>query len=119
MQTFPNDAPLSHRRDDERTSKAAEQDLTTSGKRSLHKQIALDLVTQFKGMTGRELFAIHLRNRTIYDDMHLVDSSALTKRLSDLKHDGIVKMGEPRICRVTKKRAATWWVVEQQSEMFA
>ena len=80
--------------------------------------LALALVRQFPGNTGREIFDLNSRTHYGGETSVFVDAAALTKRLSDLKHAELIRMGAPRQCRITNKTAATWHVVVQQTELF-
>jgi len=105
---FPNVAPLSHSDDDPETSHAAEEELTSSGRRDSHKREVLALVKDFPGRTAKEL----------YECQENLQFMSLQKRLSDLKTDRVIYMGIPRPCEVTGRKAAVWYSVLKQKSLW-
>ncbi len=42
-----------------------------------------------------------------------VDWFIPARRLSELERSGVVRKGEPRVCRVKGTKCVTWWAVER------
>jgi len=91
---------LTHRGDPE-TSREAARKLMAAGKLGLHRQIVLDGVKCCPGGTHSEIAA-----------GTPLDWLQVARRLSELERAGLVRKGEPRICRVKGSRCTTWWTTQ-------
>jgi hypothetical protein len=87
------------------TSHLSAQQLIDSGQLGRMKLVALDLVCDFNGYTGREL-------DVIFDKTYGTQASgSMHKRLRELLRLGLVKHGERRACSISGRRCLTWFVV--------
>jgi len=68
-------------------------------------RLALDLITATPGCTAAEL-----ERAAGYCD------GQVRKRLSDLRHAGQARVGDPRQCQVTGRRAQTWYPAVPQEQ---
>ena len=89
-------APIS-RTGDPTTSKLAEVELNTSGRRITQKQQVLDALKRFPDTTAAELA-----------QKSGVPHTACHKRLPDLEKDGLVEKHAVGTCQITKKPAHYW-----------
>jgi hypothetical protein len=94
--------PRSHR-DDPETSRRAAENLAKSGKHKTQRGATLEAVRRCPGATHAEL-----------GRFMGVDWLTPARRLSELEDAGLVRKGEPRVCRVKGTRCVTWWAVEQE-----
>lgn len=94
------DASPIARRTDPITSHEAADAITKDGTRASQRHTVLLMVRRRPGHTSAELAASNNADRYV-----------LARRLPDLRdHGGLVYNGlEPRVCKVTGKRAQTWW----------
>jgi hypothetical protein len=86
---------------DPSTSHEAADHIDATGVRSRMMRLALDLITANPGRAAAEL-----------EEMSGFHDGAVRKRLNDLRHAGRAKVGEPRTCAVTGRRAKTWFAQE-------
>jgi len=93
------------RRTDPSSSRIAAEQHTQSGKRSSHRDIALQLVRQYSGQTFRELWDLMCADhREIFRT-----PEELMRRLGDLRRDGLLEHGLARQCTKTGHLMLTWW----------
>ena len=85
------------------TSFEAEAAITTDGTRETHAQILLAIVKSSPGLTTGEI-----------GEQSDLGQMATRKRLSDLKNQGLVYQGQPRIWEATGRRHSTWWPVGEE-----
>lgn len=95
------DAALSHRGDPQ-TSREAATKLLESGKLTGQRKAVLEALSQCDGSTHAELGGAMGR-----------DWLVAARRLPELARMGLVRKGEPRICRVKGSRCTTWWITEE------
>ena len=95
------DTPHSHRTDPT-TSREAAKRLRASGEHRSQKASTLAAVRRCPGATHGELGR--------FMGVHWFIPA---RRLSELEREGLVKKGEPRVCRVKGTKCVTWWAVEE------
>jgi hypothetical protein len=84
---------------------AAEMNLTGH---ALHQRTqAYGIVREHEGLTSRELAASMATDPLL--TLHKYD--LLHRRLPELRESGWLKNGKIRACKVSKRRAMTWWLV--------
>lgn len=98
-----HDFPRSRGSDPE-TSRLAEKDLRASGRLSEQRRIILQAVAADPGCTARE-----------YDESEPFSEGMFHRRLVELERLGLVRRGEPRVCRIGNKLAHTWMPVEEKT----
>jgi hypothetical protein len=89
--------PIS-RRGDPSTSFEAEETITRNGTRDSQAAKVLNIVRLQPGATSAELAYAWMIDRYI-----------VARRLPELEFLGLVKKGPPKVCRMTKHRALTWY----------
>lgn len=105
--------PIAHNADPDTSHEAAEQH-TSRGERERHAIIVLNLVRQFPGCTGCELW--HMAASV--DKADLKEMQEVRRRLSDL--NGIkVKQGPARRCSVKGTRQVVWYAVDTVVPLFS
>ena len=104
-----NNYPPATRATDPDTSRLAETEITSNGKRGAQCEKVLALVEQFPGHTSLEL--------SRYTDL---DRYQISRRLADLEDTDIVRKGDPRPCMIGKRQMVTWWPAREsgQGELF-
>jgi len=90
-------SPIARLTDPETSHKAAEE-ITASGTRDEQAEMVLNMVRSRPGLTSRELAEQFNVSRYIPG-----------RRLSELRDLGLVHEGNPRRCRISGKRALTWY----------
>jgi len=91
---------------DPATSHAAAEHVTRTGKAASQRAVVLAAVTEHPGLTSFEL-AAHCR----------LDRFQIARRLPEIERLGTVIRGRPRVCTVSRMKAATWWVQPVQLEL--
>jgi len=94
---------MAHREDPDTSRLAAEQ-LVESGGLARQQQAVFDALHRCDGSTHGEI------GQTM--GCHWLIPA---RRLPELQKAGLVKKGEPRICRVKGSRCVTWWLVDAGS----
>ena len=89
--------PASHATDPE-TSHEAEKAINSSGRRLTHSLTVLRLIQLAPGRTTGEI-----------GDSSGLGHMETRKRLSDLKNQGKICMGEPRVWEGSGRKQSTWW----------
>lgn len=87
------------RRTDPLSSHEAAQEMTRSGIRQSQRDQILRLVTHRGGETSAELAQYASLDRYV-----------VARRLPELQAERLVKKGPIRKCRVSGRRAVTWWI---------
>ena len=95
-----HDLPSCHT-DDPGTSFDASDRLAKSGRLHTQRQAVLEALRQCDGATHAELGA--------FMGVHWLTPA---RRLPELARLGLVRKGEPRICRVKGSKCTTWWATE-------
>ena len=95
------------------TSKAAERDITGSGKRQSHAAMILDLISANPDLTGSELATLMHGGRRW---PALLTESQVHKRTSDLLNLGKIEKSGIRVCSVNNTLRATWRVPRRDDE---
>lgn len=93
------DRPRTHRGDPQTSHEAAEH-LKRSGRLAAQQQAVMEALRECDGATHAEL--------GVFMGLHWLTPA---RRLPELERAGLVKKGEPRICRVKGSRCTTWWTV--------
>ncbi len=75
-----------------------------SGKLRTQRQATLEAVRRHPGATHGEL-----------GRFMGVDWFIPARRLSELEREGLVRKGEPRVCRVKGTKCLTWWASDPDS----
>ncbi len=88
------------RNTDPETSHLAAEENTLSGRRAVQQHAVLAAVMAHPGLTSRELAQAAGMDRYVAG-----------RRLPELEAAKRVRKGEARECRVSKRRAVTWWPV--------
>ena len=91
--------PLCHRHDPQTSQQAAER-LRESGRLGAQQRAVLEALRRCNGATHAELGA--------FMGLHWLTPA---RRLPELERAGLVRKGEPRICRVKGSRCTTWWSI--------
>ncbi len=99
--TWEADKALTHRGDPQ-TSHEAAGCLRRSGKLAAQQQAVLEALRQCDGATHAELGAVM--------GVHWLTPA---RRLPELERAGLVRKGEPRICRIKGSRCTTWWCAQE------
>lgn len=86
------------RNTDPETSHLAAEENTRSGRRAVQQHAVLAAVMAQPGLTSRELAQAAGMDRYV-----------VARRLPELEAAKIVRKGGARECRVSKRRAVTWW----------
>jgi hypothetical protein len=94
-------ARIGARRTDPATSFAAAVELVSSGELGRQQGESLVLVRSWPGLTTWEMAGGDAVCRYM-----------LNRRLPELVRKGLVKRGEPRPCRYSRRPSLTWWPVE-------
>lgn len=98
-----------HRSTDPETSKAAAEEITTSGTAARQAEQVLELLRRRPKATSKELAFVAARDaKTRHLDYH-----AIARRLPELERAGKVKKGPPRKCTQlilngNRRKAVTW-----------
>lgn len=90
------------------TSHEAADDVTRSGLRGQQQRQAREAVEKYPGHTSAELA-----------EKTGLDRFMLARRLPECITGGEVVKGTPRQCRVSRRRAVTWWNRTEQMELLA
>ena len=98
-----------HRSTDPETSKAAAEEITTSGTAARQAEQVLDLVRRQPKSTSKELAFVAALNASTRS----LDYHAIARRLPELERAGKVKKGPPRKCTQLimngkRRKAVTW-----------
>lgn len=93
-----SDQPIA-RNSDPQTSHQAAREITASGKRASQQHQCLEAMKFWPGKTSAELASLMG-----------VDRYMVARRLPELRDANKVVNGMARRCRVTGKRAMTWWL---------
>jgi hypothetical protein len=95
------------RRSDPATSHLAASEVNVTGHARHQRTQAYAIVREHEGLTSRELAARMASDPLIvfhkYDLLH--------RRLPELRESGWLKNGKIRECRVSTRKAQTWWLV--------
>lgn len=83
-----------YRNNDPPTSALAGRDIETCGSAKQQRTMCLDVVTRTPGLTAREI-----------EDRLGIKAH---KRLPELRTDGLICNGPPRVCGVSGRQAMTW-----------
>jgi hypothetical protein len=97
-----------HRADPQSSHEAAEK-VSKSAKAALHREIALAIVMAHPGHTGMELWEL----ATPEQKQELGDHHELYRKLSDIRHQNLVRQGDARPCRIKASRMVTWFPVDK------
>ena len=81
------------------TSHQAAHEITADGTRDRQATMMLEACCRWPGRTSRELVS----------RLGLGDRYIGSRRLPELRDMGMVTKGEPKICGISGKRAATWF----------
>ena len=92
------------RRTDPSSSRIAAEQHTQSGKRSSHRDIALQLVRQYSGQTYLELWDLMCADH----QERFKRPEELMRRLGDLRNDNLIEHGLPRKCTKANRIMVTW-----------
>lgn len=85
------------RNSDPPSSRSAAKDHERSGRAGTHRAIISEFVRENPGLTGAEI-----GERTGLGQFEAM------RRLSDLRHSGLVEQGEPRVCKIKGTKMVTW-----------
>ena len=97
--TCEQGGPLAHRSDPETSFEAAKK-LDKSGKLHTQRRAVLEALHKCDGATHAEL-----------GDFMGLHWLIPARRLPELERAGLVRKGEPRICRIKGSKCTTWWIV--------
>ena len=81
------------------TSRWSATEMKESGAVGQMQRLALHLIKSNPGRTAKELEQI----RSLHDGQ-------VRKRLAEMERKHMIRRGEPRRCKVTGRRATTWWI---------
>jgi len=84
---------------DPETSWQAAKEITNSGAVGKMQRLALHLIKSNPGRTAKEL-----------EQIRSLDDGKVRKRLAEMERNNMIRRGEPRRCKVTGRRATTWWI---------
>ena len=98
-----------HRSTDPETSKAAAEEITTSGTAARQAEQVLQLVRLYPKSTSKELAFVAARGQSTRG----LDYHAIARRLPELERAGFIRKGPPRKCtqRIHNgihRKATTW-----------
>ena len=98
-----------HRSTDPETSKAAAEEITTSGNASRQAEQVLDLVRRQPKSTSKELAFVAARSASTRN----LDYHAIARRLPELERAGLIRRGPARRCTRlilsgNRRKATTW-----------
>jgi hypothetical protein len=99
-----SNSPIARLRDPSTSHEAAEH-VTKSGARAYQQRAVLDLVSRYPGHTSAELA---LKSELMGKPL---DRWTVARRLPELRDAFLVKNGEKRECRVTRRAALVWYCV--------
>jgi len=94
------------------TSTLAHERHEANGNAAKHRDVVKNLVANNPGSTAVELY---MSQQHLSDDRYLTRHE-ISRRLPELRADGLVRNGDRRKCRIKCNLQMTWLPVEKESE---
>jgi hypothetical protein len=87
----------------QKTSKAADEEANKH--KAKDSELVYKAVQRCNGGTAREITAAAEKHNLG------IDHGVVWRRLHDLRDNDYLKNGEPRECKISKRKVFTWWVI--------